>query len=150
MAVSKTSNFGVPIDSILSHQIEDLILPLIFPKYFHRAKFLSFPLPTSLSFSSALPQNFHITIPLLHFQRCLYRKSKVLNEDEMNILWSKIKYQGLLDSSPAIVSSVTIEIFTVSYPYFHDLLPGAKSLSPSRFSICILKFVHFNSCFMDF
>ena len=129
-----------------------LILPLLFtsalPQIFSQSKVSHFP--TSIFPSSALPQNFHITIPLLHFQRCLYRKSKVLNEDEMNILWSKIKYQGLLDSSPAIVSSVTIEIFTVSYPYFHDLLPGAKSLSPSRFSICILKFVHFNSCFMDF
>ena len=102
-------------------------------KYFHRAKFPPFHFPLSLfSFSS----KFQITFPLLHFQWCMYRKSEVLNEDEMNIPWSKTKYQGLSDSSPVTASFVTIGIFTVNCPYFRDLLPGANSaLSLSIFHV---------------
>ncbi|KAL0001799.1 hypothetical protein SO802_015580 [Lithocarpus litseifolius] len=74
----------------------------------------SFPLshfPLSL-FSSSPKFSHHISSS--PFPTVLYRNSEVLNEDEMNILQSKTKYQGLSDSSPAIASSVIAGIFTAS------------------------------------
>ena len=76
--IGKQNDFVRPIDSVLLHQIEDLILPLLFtsalPQVFSQSKVFLFP--TFFFTSSALPQNFHITFlyssspfPTVHVQK---------------------------------------------------------------------------------